>query len=390
MKKNILFILMLLSALYLAIVFAFQQRASDIALKIPNENRTNQNQPTDDFEEGGAIQQKSVTIFAERLGKPRMMAFSPSGVLFISITQQGRVVALPDDDSDGKADKVVNIITNLNLPHGLAFHENNLYIAEEDRIIRLKNLQEDFTYEAKEVILSGLPATGNHFTRTLVIGPDENLYISVGSSCNVCVEKHPWRAAVLKTDINGRGVKVFAKGLRNSVGIIFHPETQELWGTDNGRDWLGDDLPPEEINIIKEGGDYGWPYCFGQKTPDTEFDKRLDQNTCAVTNSPQYELGAHMAPLGLRFYQGMQFPELQGNLLVALHGSWNRSVPVGYKVIGLKLEKNKIISEHTLLILSNLPNKPEKFRPVDIIVGNSGEIFISDDYNGIIYRVTKI
>jgi len=333
--------------------------------------------------------QPTVTVFSEKLGPVRLMTFSPDNVLIASITKQGRVVALPDKNNDDKADRVVDVIKNLQLPHGLAFHKNNLYIAETNQVIRLNNFKNDFTYDSVDTILTGIPGGQNHFSRTLVI-KDDKMYVSVGSSCNVCHEKDAWRAAVIQANLDGSNPKIFASGLRNSVGIDFHPKTNELWGSDNGRDLLGADLPPEEINIIKEDANYGWPICYGQKNHDTSFDINIyKRNPCEDTVAPIYEMQAHTAPLGIRFYSGDMFPEYNNNLFIALHGSWNRVIPVGYQVMRMEITESEITKEHKFIDLSSLPVKIDRFRPVDINFDTQGKIYISDDHNGIIFLVTK-
>ena len=336
------------------------------------------------------IGETQTLLFAEDLGPVRFMTWTPEGVLLASITRSNRVVALPDENRDGRADQVIDVLTDLNLPHGLAFHGQDLYIAETSQVIRLKNFQSDFSFDAREVIIPGLPAEGNHFTRTIVIGPDEKLYVSIGSSCNVCNEQHPWRAGVLQANLDGSDIRVFASGLRNAVGLTFHPETGELWGTENGRDLIGDNIPPEEINIIRDGANYGWPICYGDRIHDTAFDKNTYiRDPCADTTPPAIAFQAHTAPLGLRFYTGQMFPEFAGNLFVAYHGSWNRSVPVGYSVQRFSFDAQGGPSEHIFMNNWLQPDGSSSGRPVDIIFDSHGAMYISDDKAGVIYLVTK-
>ncbi len=334
-----------------------------------------------------------IEVFADDLGKssvsypgtntgPRMMEFH-NGVLYTSITSQGRVVALPDRNRDGKADEIVTVIEKLNKPHGLAFYQDWLYIAEENRVIRIKinDLKADLS--TLQVLIDDLP-TGGHFTRTIRIHNDA-LYISIGSSCNVCIEQDQRRAAITKCDIEGRDCKVFAKGLRNAVGIAFHPRTGELWATDNGRDLLGDDLPPEEVNLVNEGKDYGWPICFGNKINDRDFDKNVYiRDPCADTEAPTIEMQAHSAPLGLAFYYGNNFPEeYRGNMFVAFHGSWNRGQPTGYKIIRIDVN-SKSVRDFASGWLQGITVSG---RPVNILIDNDGIMYVSDDNAGRIYRV---
>jgi putative membrane-bound dehydrogenase-like protein len=325
-----------------------------------------------------------IQIFASDLGTPRHMAVSPAGDLFVADMGGGKVFVLPDKDGDGKADQKIIFAEGLKGPHSIAFFEDGVYISVLDGVVRFTDKDGDLKGEDKKVLVSGLP-TGGHSTKTISFGPDGKMYVSVGSSCNVCEERDPRRAAILQYNADGTGEKIFAKGLRNSVGLTWHPQTQELWAADNGRDMLGDDLPPEEINIIKEGGHYGWPYCYGDQKPNPEFKDRVD--FCKKTIPPVISLQAHSAPLGLTFYTGNQFPEeYQGNLFVAFHGSWNRTVPTGYKVIRIKFKDGQ-------------PEKIEDFatgwlqgssawgRPVDVVVGKDGALYVSDDKGGVIYRI---
>ncbi|MDA2921266.1 sorbosone dehydrogenase family protein [Desulfobacterota bacterium AH_259_B03_O07] len=322
--------------------------------------------------------------FASDLGSPRFMAFSPDGILFATSLRKGKVVALPDNDQDGRADKILNFIKGLHKPNGIAFYDGYIYVGESNQIVRFKYNGINSNPGQKEVLVPNLPTSG-HFTKTVSFGPDGKMYVSVGSSCNVCEEKDKRRAAILKFNPDGKDGRIFAKGLRNSVGIAWHPETGEMWASDNGRDWLGDNLPPDEINIIKDGKNYGWPYCYGDRIPDPKYD---NSKLCENTTPPVSELQAHSSPLGLSFYTGELFPEeYRGDLLVAYHGSWNRSIPTGYKVVRIAMKGGE-------------PQGIEDFatgwlegtrawgRPVDVIVGTDGSLYVSDDKRGVIYRIT--
>jgi glucose/arabinose dehydrogenase len=325
-----------------------------------------------------------IDVFASDLGSSRFMAFSPDGVLFATIIDQGKVVALPDKNRDGKVDRIITFIKELTHPHGIAFYKGYLYIGETNEIVRFKYNGFDSPPGKKEIVVPNLPTDG-HFTRTVGFGPDGKMYVSIGSSCNICEEKDERRAAILQFNPDGSGGKIFAKGLRNAVGFTWHPETGEIWATDNGRDWLGDDLPPEEINIVKEGNNYGWPYCYGDRIPDPKYNK---PELCKNTTPPVFEMQAHSAPLGLRFYTGKLFPkEYWGDLFVAFHGSWNRSTPTGYKVVRIKMKDGK--PEGIEDFASGwLKGQRAWGRPVDVIVGPDGSLYVSDDRGGIIYRIT--
>jgi len=330
----------------------------------------------------------SIELFAGDLGQPRFMTLDPRGTLLVSVPRAGRVIALPDDNRNGRADGVVPVVEGLDLPHGLAFLDGQLLVAETGRVVR-------FDYDpttrrvrgSPTVVVPNLPARGAHWTRTITIGPDRRLYVSVGSSCNSCEEGDRRRAAIYRYEADGRGGAAFATGLRNAVGIAFRPGTSELWATVNGRDWLGDDRPAEYVMRVEEGGFYGWPYCHwtvAGPVPDPDLG---GADRCKAALRPGLLYQAHTAPLGLAFYTGSQFPpEYRGDLLVALHGSWNRSVPVGYKVIRVRLGGGTPTAED--FATGWLVGGRYWGRPVDLAVAPDGALFLSDDSLGAVYRIT--
>ena len=329
-----------------------------------------------------------ITVFADKVPKARHMAFDDQAILFLS-RRDGHVVALPDANKDGKADRVVPILDNRNVPHGLAFIQLDsgyyLYVAEQDQVVRLKRTAKPFSYGKPEVLVSGIP-TGGHSTRTIKI-KNNKMYVSIGSSCNVCIEDTPLRAAVWRYDLDGKNGELFAAGLRNTVGIEFSPYSGELWGVNNGRDWLGDDHPREELNIIREGKHYGWPYCWENRTPDPDYG---DQYDCTQTEPPAYTFTAHQAPLGLEFYQKGNLPAKYNNsLFISFHGSWNRSVPAGYKVVRVVLnDKGKIQSDEDFITGWLLPDGSKQGRPVDVQLSPAGDLYLSDDSLGVVYKIT--
>ncbi|MEE9611181.1 MAG: sorbosone dehydrogenase family protein [Desulfatiglandales bacterium] len=325
----------------------------------------------------------TISVYASGLESARFMAIDDNGDIYLSQTKKGKISVLRDLNGDGVADEALEYAEGLNLPHGLAFDGDWLYVAENDKVVRLIDEDGDHLADRKETVVDNLPGQGGHFTRTIGFGPEGKMYVSVGSSCNVC-EDEPRRAAILRFNKDGSGEETYAEGLRNSVGFVWNPDTREIWATDNGRDWLGDDLPPDEINVVKGGNHYGWPYCYGQRIPDPEYD---DPGFCTNTEPPTVELQAHSAPLGLRFYDGNMFPgEYRGDLFVAFHGSWNRNKPTGYKVVRIKLNEEEPVVED--FITGWLINGDKWGRPVDIIVGKDGAMYISDDFAGAIYRVS--
>ena len=330
----------------------------------------------------------SIDIFAQNLSAPRDLVFDSGGTLLTSIPSKGKVVALPDTDGDGKADKVIEIVTNMNRPHGLAFFEDRLYIVEETQVSSYHYDIQNLTASPDRVLFD-LPKGGRHVTRTIAFKDNGAMFISIGSTCDVCFEKHPLLATIIFSDKDGKTPQVFAKGLRNSVFITVDPNTQKLWATEMGRDFLGDNEPSDEINIIEKDKDYGWPNCFGNKIADTRFNKSANQKTCENTQPPTYEICAHCAPLGLTFIQSAKFPKgWQDDLLVAYHGSWNSSNPVGYKVVRLNVEGEKIIDEVDFLS-DFLKGNQTQGRPVDLVFDKNGNLFISDDKAGLIYRIYK-
>ena len=333
-----------------------------------------------------------IGVFAKDLGKVRDIAFSPGGVLIASVPESGKIIMLPDRNKDVIADEVNTIASRLERPHGVAFFNNYLYIAEETRVSRYYWTDQKLIggVARLEKKLFNLPKGGNHTSRTITFDKSGTMYVSIGSSCDVCIEKHPFLASVIISDFEGKTPQIYAKGLRNSPFITINPDTQELWGTEMGRDFLGDNLPPDEINIIQNNKNYGWPLCYGEKVHDTKFDKNIyTDDPCYNTIPPIFQIPAHSAPLGLQFIKSDQFPKSwQGDLFVSYHGSWNRSSPIGYKVVRLDVEGNKIVKEEDFLT-GFLQNGGAAGRPVDLEFNNNGELFLSDDKSGSIYIISK-
>lgn len=329
----------------------------------------------------------AVTVFASGLKDPRMLALGPDGQVYAAERSAGRIVRLPDRDGDGLADGVESVADGLQDPTSLAFYrDGSLYVGETTRVVRLSDPDGDGFFQQQKTIVEGLPAGGNHHTRTVLFSPDgETLFVSIGSSCNVCIEADERRAAILAFDPDGSNQRLYARGLRNAVGITFRPGTGELWATNNGRDLLGNELPPETIYHLVENGDYGWPRCHSGRIVDPDFGKAGD---CQGILPPAVEMQAHSAPLGLAFYTGEQFPEeYRGDLFVAFHGSWNRTPPTGYKIVRIPFE-NGIPGPVEDFAVGWLAADGERWgRPVDVLSGTEGSLFVSDDGEGFIYRV---
>jgi glucose/arabinose dehydrogenase len=334
-----------------------------------------------------------ISVFADDIDGARMLIFSPGGVLLVSESGEGRVVALPDPKNSGKAERTVVVLSGLNEPHGLAFYQGKLYVAENDKV-RSYDWDEKNLRATNPKKLADLPTGGGHSTRSILFHGGK-MYISAGSSCNVCIEKDPRRATVMEFNPDGSGQKIFAKGLRNAVGVALNPKTDTVWVTVNGRDWLGDDLPPETIyDLGKNGGDAGWPYCYGDRVPDSNFTKPGDDR-CNSVLEPKVQMQAHSAPLGLAFYEGTQFPaEYQNNIFLAFHGSWNRNIPTGYKVVRVKLDANGQPPGGAQDFITGFvaPGETKKGRwmgrPVGVVFGGDGSMYLSDDAANVVYRIT--
>lgn len=327
-----------------------------------------------------------IGVYASGLNAPRMMALAADGSLYVAERGAGRVVRLVDANRDGEADSLQVVASGLNQPNSLAFApDGSLYVAETTRVWKLSPPDAQGVYQNKVKVISGLPS-GGHSTRTLLFSPDgTSLFVSIGSSCNICIESDSRRATIMRFNPDGSGGQVYASGLRNAVGITFRPGTGELWATDNGRDNLGDTLPPETVYIIIAGGNYGWPYCHAGRLIDPEYGSA---QSCQGIQAPVIEMAAHMAPLGLAFYTGSQFPaEYQGNLFIALHGSWNSSVPVGYKIMRAVVTDSQIGSAEDFVTGWLRADGSVWGRPVDIVNAPDGSLFVSDDLGGVIYRI---
>lgn len=324
---------------------------------------------------------KMDTFFDLRGEMPRALAFDQNDTLVVSLTSIGKVSAIIDEDKNLKAEKKIDILSNLNKPHGIAFDKQYLYVAETNGVSRYFYDSTTKSATGKELILS-LPAGGRHSTRTIRIYNDK-LYTSIGSSCDACVEKNELRASIIVSNLDGTDKKTLASGLRNTVFFDFDSSGQ-LWGADMGRDNLGDNLPPDEINIIdiaKINQNYGWPHCYGNKVNDYEFTGNSPYN-CQEGLAPAFELPAHSAPLGVRF-------DDSGNLLVAMHGSWNSSTKVGYKIVILNIFAGQV-TEMKDYLSGFLTNGDDVLgRPVDLIFDKNHNLFISDDKSGLIYVLSK-
>ncbi len=328
----------------------------------------------------------SISVFA-RIPAARSLSLSPSGTLFVGTRGAGKVYAVLDTDKNFVADKIYTLAQDLGMPNGIAFHKGDLYVADIHQVLRFKDVENNLAKTTNfEVIYKKLPRKFHHGWRYIAFGKDGLLYMAVGAPCNVCLEKDPIFATIIRINLETKTHEIIAQGVRNSVGFDWHPLTSELWFTDNGRDFLGDNLPPCELNSLSQKNQhFGFPYCHGKNIADRDF----NQKTCDSFVPPRYEFPAHVSPLGMRFYTGKMFPKKYRNqIFVAEHGSWNRTKKVGYKVSLIELENNRVISYTDFIKGFLQPGEEVLGRPVDIIVDHTGALLISDDRAGLIYRVT--
>ena len=328
----------------------------------------------------------TIEVFAEGLDAPRFITFGPDGALTVAERDAGRIVALPDADGDGRADTIRPLATDLDQPHSLAYHEGAWYVGVPSGVVRLADEDGDGTAETQTAIIDGLPPRVGHTTRTVAFLPDGRMLLSVGSSCNVCTESDPRRAAiVVYDDATGANEQLFATGLRNAVGLALQPDSGALWVTNNGRDLMGDDVPPETVYRVNEGDHFGWPACHAGTIIDPEFG---GEGACAGVVQPALTWQAHSAPLGLVFYDGDAFPEAyRGDLFIALHGSWNRPELVGYEVLRVPFDDGVPSGPAEVFATGWLADGRVSGRPVGLAVGPDGALYLSDDRAGFIFRI---
>ncbi|HYW20680.1 MAG TPA: sorbosone dehydrogenase family protein [Nodularia sp. (in: cyanobacteria)] len=334
-----------------------------------------------------------ISVFAKDLGNPRNLAIAPNGTVYVTRRKQGDVIALLGTNQDGRAKEIRTVAKGLKFVNGITIHQNRLYFVTNTHLYAV-DLRSDGTEGKLETLISDLPDAGQHPNRTIAFGPDGMLYISVGSTCNACDEPNPQHATLLQVQPNGSNRSIYAKGLRNTIGFAWHPQTRELWGLDHGSDWRGNDQPPEELNRIVKGGNYGWPFCWGDKRPDVylsaEPEGATKKDYCAKTQPPVLTYTAHSAPLAMAFYTAKQFPqEYQGDVFVTMRGSWNRNPPVGYKVVRIHYENGKPVKFEDFVTGFLTKDRTAQFgRPVGLAIAPDGSLLFTDDTNGVIYRVS--
>jgi len=320
-----------------------------------------------------------------RVPNAREMALGTQGTLFVGSTEAGKVYALTLKPTGPAA--VTTIATGLNRPVGVAFRDGALYASAVSRILRFDGIESRLDNPPPPVVVSDkFPNDAHHGWKFIAFGPDGKLYVPVGAPCNIC-EPDPERYAIItRMNPDGSGFEVYARGLRFSVGFDWDPRTKELWFTANGRDWLGDDLPPDTLNhAAKPGLNFGYPYCHAGTVPDPEFGKK---HPCNEFAAPAQKLGPHVAPLGMRFYSGTQFPPAYRNqIFIAEHGSWNRSKKIGYRVTLVRVENNRAV-DYEPFATGWLQGETAWGRPADVLVMPDGSLLVSDDLAGAIYRIS--
>jgi len=328
-----------------------------------------------------------IQLYAQDVPNARSMVMSPNGVLFVGTRQAGKVYAVIDANGDYVADEVITIAEGLTMPNGVAFRNGALYVAEVNRILRYDNIEKMLQNPPQPVIVSdSFPSDQHHGWKYIAFGPDGKLYVPVGAPCNVCEQKDRRYASIMRMNPDGSHLEIYAFGIRNTVGFDWHPTSGDLWFTNNGRDWMGDDLPPDTLHHAPvKGLNFGFPYCHGGDLPDPEYGKN---RRCNEFNPPAIKLDPHVAPLGMKFYTGRQFPaRYQNQIFIAEHGSWNRSIPIGYRITLVNLDKNKPL-KYEVFAEGWLQGDKAWGRPVDVLVMQDGGLLVSDDRAGVIYRIT--
>jgi glucose/arabinose dehydrogenase len=326
-----------------------------------------------------------IDVYADNVDDARSMTLGSNGTIFVGSRSAGNVYAVLDKDGDNRAEEVVTIASGLNQPNGVAFREGDLYVAEATRILRYEDIESHLNDPPEPVVIKDdLPGDRGHTWKFIRFGPDGKLYVSVGAPCNICDPGDPY-AAITRMNPDGTDFEVFARGVRNTVGFDWSPEG-ELWFTDNGRDWMGEDIPDDELNRApREGLHFGYPYCHAGDVPDPEFGR---VRNCSEFVPPEAKLGAHVAALGMRFYDGTMFPsEYQNQIFIAEHGSWNRVTPIGYRVVLARVENNSV-TDTEVFADGWLQGGTSWGRPVDVQVMPDGALLVSDDRAGAIYRIS--
>jgi glucose/arabinose dehydrogenase len=329
----------------------------------------------------------TIETYATNVEGARSLALGPDGIVFVGSRSPGKVYALLDRNRDQKAEQVIVVARGLNSPNGVAYRGGALYVAEISRILRFDDIAKMLAKPPQPVVVNDtFPKDAHHGWKFIAFGPDGKLYVPVGAPCNVCFRDDPRYASIMRLNPDGSGLEVFAEGVRNTVGFDWHPGTKELWFTDNGRDWLGNDVPPDELNCApRRGMHFGFPYCHGGTIPDPEWGGK---RSCREFVPPRRNLGPHVAALGMRFYTGAMFPaKYKDNILIAEHGSWNRLPPIGYRISRVT-EKGGVATGYEVFAEGWLQGLSAWGRPVDVLVMPDGALLVSDDKADAVYRIS--
>ncbi len=329
-----------------------------------------------------------ISIYAQGIKEARSMARSPSGTIFVGSRREGNLYALVDRDGNQQAEEVYMLGTGMNMPNGVAFRGNSLYVAEANRILRYDDIDSRLNDPPDpQVVNDGLPGDRWHGWKYIAFGPDGLLYVPVGAPCNICEKADPRYATIMRMNVEGGGLEIFSSGVRNTVGFDWHPTTGELWFTDNGRDWLGENVPPDELNrAARKGTHFGFPYCHGGYLPDPEFGKK---RPCSEFEAPALNLAPHVAALAAHFYRGNLFPsQYLHRLFVVEHGSWNREIPLGFRVMLIELSADGRPLNYRVFAEGWLQRMEAWGRPVDLLELPDGSLLLSDDKANVIYRIT--
>jgi glucose/arabinose dehydrogenase len=327
-----------------------------------------------------------IAVYAAEVPNARQMAPGPKGVVFVGSKAEGKVYAVVDRDGDNRADAVHVLASGLDMPSGVAYRNGDLYVAAVNRILRFHDVARDLAHPPKpEVVSEAFPSDAHHGWKFIAFGPDGKLYVPVGAPCNIC-PVNGLHGTITRLDADGGKPEIVARGVRNSVGFDWQPQTNELWFTDNGRDWLGDDSPPDELNhLARPGLHFGFPFCHGDGIRDPEHNAG---RACSEFTAPARLLGPHVAAIGMRFYTGTMFPEkYRGGVFIAEHGSWNRSTPVGYRVSFVKVEGGRALS-YEPFASGWLRGSSASGRPADVQVMPDGSLLVADDKAGRLYRIS--
>ena len=330
-----------------------------------------------------------IELYTDEVPNARAMALAPSGTLFVGSRSAGNVYGVVDLDNDRKADKVYLVANKLRKPSGVAFSEGSLYVSAVNKILRFDRIESRLNTPPKPVLVTDqLPNDNHHGWKFIDFGPDGSLYVPVGAPCNVCLRSDPY-AAILRMNRDGSDIQVFTRGVRNSVGFAWHPQTKELWFTDNGRDYLGDDVPPGELNRAPRADlHFGFPFCHGKSISDPRFGKK---HSCSEFEAPAQLLGPHVAPLGITFYEGDMFPKKYKNsIFIAEHGSWNRKQKIGYRITVVHLDAAGIPRSYNIFASGWLQGQRAWGRPTDVLELDDGSLLVADDAAGAIYRISYL